>query len=69
MDVPALWLLGGRDQEIPLDQSLAILRRLRAQGKDYTIQVYRKANHGLFDIPPTARRALPDTLAWLHRHV
>lgn len=51
MDVPALWLLGGRDQEIPLDQSLAILKRLKAQGKDYTIHVYRKANHGLLDIP------------------
>jgi uncharacterized protein len=68
MDVPALWLLGGRDQEIPLDQSLAILKRLKTQGKDYTIHVYAMANHGLFDIPPTDRRALPDTLAWLHRH-
>jgi uncharacterized protein len=68
MDVPTLWLLGGRDQEIPLDQSLAILKRLQAQGKDYTIHVYPRANHGLFDIPPTDRRALPDTLAWLHRH-
>ena len=68
MDVPTLWLLGGRDQEIPLDQSLAILKRLQAQGKDYTIQVYPKANHGLFDVPPTDPRALPDTLAWLHQH-
>ena len=68
MDVPTLWLLGGRDQEIPLDQSLAILKRLKTQGKDYTIHVYAMANHGLFDIPPTDRRALPDTLAWLHRH-
>jgi dipeptidyl aminopeptidase/acylaminoacyl peptidase len=66
--VPALWLLGGRDQEIPLDQSLAILKRLKTQGKDYTIHVYAMANHGLFDIRPTDRRALPDTLAWLHRH-
>ena len=63
MDVPTLWLLGGRDQEIPLDQSLAILRRLQAQGKDYTIHVYPKANHGLFDVPPTDPRTLPDTLA------
>jgi uncharacterized protein len=68
MDVPTLWLLGGRDQEIPLDQSLAVLKRLEAQGKDYTIHVYPKANHGLFDVPPTDPRALPDTLAWLHRH-
>jgi hypothetical protein len=26
------------------------------------------ANHGLFDIPPTSSRALPDTLAWLGSH-
>jgi dipeptidyl aminopeptidase/acylaminoacyl peptidase len=47
MDVPALWLLGGRDREIPLDQGLAILKRLQARGKDYTIHVYPKDNHGL----------------------
>jgi dipeptidyl aminopeptidase/acylaminoacyl peptidase len=68
MDVPALWLLAGRDQEIPLDQSLAILRRLEDQGKHYTIHVYAKANHGLFDVPSTDPRALPDTLDWLHQH-
>jgi uncharacterized protein len=68
MDVPTLWLLAGRDQEIPLDQSLAILKRLQAQGKDYTIHVYPKANHGLFDVPPTDPRAQPDTLAWLRDH-
>jgi dipeptidyl aminopeptidase/acylaminoacyl peptidase len=68
MDVPTLWLLGGRDQEIPLDESLAILKRLQAAGKHYTIHVYPKANHGLFDVPPTDPRALPDTLAWLHHH-
>jgi uncharacterized protein len=69
MDVPGLWLLAGRDQEIPLDQSLAILEKLKAQGKDYTIRVYPRANHGIFDVPPTAPRALPDTLGWLRRHV
>jgi uncharacterized protein len=67
MDVPTLWLLGGRDQEVPLDQSLAILKRLQTEGKDYTIHVYANANHGLFDVPPTDPRALPDTLAWLHQ--
>ena len=68
MDVPTLWLLGGRDQEIPRDQSLAILRGLEAQGKEYTIHVYPNANHGLFDVPPTDPRALPDTLVWLRHH-
>jgi uncharacterized protein len=68
MNAPTLWLLGGRDQEIPLDQSLAILNRLKAQGKDYTIHVYPRANHGLFNVPPSDPRALPDTLAWLRHH-
>jgi uncharacterized protein len=69
MNVPALWLLAGRDQEIPLTASRAVLRRLAAAGKDYTIKVYPRANHGLFDVPPTTPRALPDTLAWLRSHV
>jgi alpha-beta hydrolase superfamily lysophospholipase len=68
MNVPALWLLGGRDQEIPLTASLAILKRLKASGKDYTIKIYTQANHGLFDVPPTSPNALPDTLAWLRTH-
>lgn len=68
MNVPALWLLGGRDQEIPLTASLAILKQLKAAGKDYTIRVYPDANHGLFDVPPTDPRAMPDTLKWLVQH-
>ena len=68
MNVPTLWLLGGRDQEIPLAASVTILKRLKASGKDYTIKIYPQANHGLFDVPPTSPRALPDTLAWLRSH-
>jgi uncharacterized protein len=65
MNVPALWLLGGRDQEIPFTATLAILEQLRMAGKDYTIRVYSKANHGLFNVPPTDPRAMPDALSWL----
>ena len=68
MNVPTLWLLGGRDQEIPLAASLALLNQLKAAGKDYTIRVYPQANHGLFDVPPTSPKALPDTFAWLRAH-
>jgi uncharacterized protein len=68
MNAPTLWLLGGRDQEIPRAASLAILKRLKASGKDYTIKVYAQANHGLFDVPPTSPQALPDTLSWLRSH-
>jgi dienelactone hydrolase len=69
MNVPTLWLLGGRDQEIPLRATLAILRRLQSSGKAYTIRVYPGANHGLFDVPPTDPRAMPDTLDWLRETV
>jgi dienelactone hydrolase len=68
MNVPALWLLGGHDQEIPLTATLAILKRLKTAGKDYTILVYPHANHGLFDVPPTSPQAMPDTLSWLRVH-
>ena len=67
LDVPTLWLLGGRDQEIPLTATLAILKKLQAAGKDVTIRVYPNANHGLFDVPPTDPKALPDTLRWLRQ--
>lgn len=68
MNVPTLWLLAGRDQEIPRAASLKILRRLKAGGKEYTIKVYPRAGHGLFDVPPTSPQVLPDTLAWLRAH-
>jgi hypothetical protein len=68
MNVPVLWLLGGRDQEIPLTATLAILRRLQNAGKEYTIHVYPNANHGLFNVPPTDPRAMPDALRWLRDH-
>jgi dienelactone hydrolase len=65
MNVPASWLIAGHDQEIPLTATLAILHKLKAAGKDYTIHVYPGANHGLFNVPPTAPQAMPDTLDWL----
>jgi uncharacterized protein len=65
MSVPTLWLIAGHDQEIPLTATLKILNKLKAAGKDYTIHVYPGANHGLFNVPPTAPQAMPDTLDWL----
>lgn len=68
LDVPVLWLLAGRDQEVPLRATLAIVDRLKRAGKDYVVKVYPGAGHGLFDVPPTSPKALPDTLAWLRSH-
>jgi dienelactone hydrolase len=61
-------VLGGRDQETPFRATLAILKKPQAEAKDFTIRVYPNANHGLFDVPPTDPRAMPDTLRWLRQH-
>jgi len=68
LDVPVLWLLGERDKEIPLRASLTILDHFKRTGKDYTVKIYPGAGHGLFDVPPTSPKVLPDALAWLHSH-
>jgi dipeptidyl aminopeptidase/acylaminoacyl peptidase len=66
MTVPGLWLFGGEDKEVPLEQSVAALQRLKeARGKDFTFAVYSHAGHGLFDVPPTDPRALPTAIAWI----
>jgi len=70
LDVPALWLFGGADRNVPPVQSVALLRSIkRDRGKDWTIVVYPGAGHGLFDTPPTERRAAPAAEAWVRRHV
>ena len=51
-------------------QSVAALRAIkRDRGKDWTIVVYPRAGHGLFDYPPADPRAAPAAEAWVRRHV
>jgi dipeptidyl aminopeptidase/acylaminoacyl peptidase len=70
LDVPALWLFGGDDRNVPPVQSMALLRSLkRKYGKDWTIVAFPGAGHGLFDDPPTDPRAVPTAEAWVRRHV
>jgi len=70
LDIPALWLIGGGDRNIPPVQSVAALRSIkREHGKDWTIIVFPRAGHGLFDSPPTDPRAAPLAEAWVDRHV
>jgi uncharacterized protein len=70
LDVPALWLIGGGDRNIPPVQSTAALRSIkRERGKQWKIVVFPGAGHGLFDAPPTDPRAAPLAEAWVRRHV
>src|SRR5439155_11624692 len=70
LDLPALWLFGGADRNVPPVQSVALLRSIkRERGKDWTIVVFPGAGHGLFDEPPTDPRAAPTAEAWVRRHV
>jgi uncharacterized protein len=70
LDVPALWLFGGADRNVPAHQSVARLRSIKQhKSKDWTIVVYPGAGHGLFDDPPTNPRAAPTAEAWVRDHV
>jgi alpha-beta hydrolase superfamily lysophospholipase len=70
LDVPALWLFGGADRNVPPVQSVALLRSIaRERGKDWTIVVFPGAGHGLFDEPSTDPQAGPTAEAWVRRHV
>ena len=70
LDVPALWLFGGADRNVPPLHSVARLRSIKQHdSKDWTIVVYPGAGHGLFDDPPTDPRAASTAEAWVRDHV
>jgi alpha-beta hydrolase superfamily lysophospholipase len=70
LDVPALWLFGGADRNVPAGTSAEALRRIeKRRGKEWTIVVFPGAGHGLFDNPPTDRRAAPLAEAWILHQV
>jgi len=47
LDIPALWLLGEKDESIPIPETVAILDELKQEGKPFQYQLYPGANHGL----------------------
>jgi len=70
LSVPALWLFGGADRNVPPVQSVAALQAIKHErNKDWTIVVYPGAGHGLFDSPPTDPRAAPRAEQWVRQHV
>ncbi|MEO5896190.1 MAG: alpha/beta hydrolase [Vicinamibacterales bacterium] len=48
MRTPTLWLLGSRDESIPIRHTERNLRALMAAGVPITLKVYEGGNHGLF---------------------
>lgn len=65
--VPTLWLLGGRDESVPVSASAHVLDSLRAAGNDsHTVILYASADHGLRDTE--TGRPVPiwdDMMRWL----
>jgi hypothetical protein len=48
MDIPAIWILGGRDESIPTRETITILEEIREEyDKDFTIHLYPDATHNL----------------------
>jgi dienelactone hydrolase len=80
LQIPAVWLYGGRDEHIPSRLSARRLEPIAEEpGRDFSIDVYPNANHALVETRTgltsemlrSDRFALglfPDVAAWLRRH-
>lgn len=49
LDIPMLWVLGGKDIEAPNEVTIAELERLRAAGKPIDLKIYPEADHGIVE--------------------
>jgi hypothetical protein len=62
--IPGLWLYGGADRSTPTTLNVEVLDQLAREGKDFTVEVFPGADHGLLDVPPSDPDALPTLLDW-----
>ena len=69
VSAPSLWLFGSEDDRVPVDESVAVLKGLKAEGKAITIEVFEGAGHGLLDVPPSDPKALPTMVSWIMKQV
>jgi pimeloyl-ACP methyl ester carboxylesterase len=77
LDVPSLWVFGGRDHSMPTDWTVEALERLRKAGRPIQIRVFPEADHGIlvFDEDAAEGRAprgyaegyLPLEVEWLRQ--
>ena len=66
LDIPGLWLCGGRDNEIPTEQSVRQLAELIAKGKpNFEQQTLPEAGHAMLD---TFEKAYRITIDWIRAH-
>lgn len=47
LDIPVLWVYGALDQSQPVQKDLTVLKPLQAEGKEFAIVVFPRANHAL----------------------
>jgi pimeloyl-ACP methyl ester carboxylesterase len=67
LDIPGLWLFGGRDNEIPTEQSVRQLAELIAQGKpNFEQRTLPEAGHAMRGVDQEAYRI---TIDWISAHV
>ena len=69
MTMPGLWLFGSTDDKTPVEESVAVLDRLKSEGRDISVQVFPGAGHGLLDVPPTAPEASTTMISWIRQRV
>ncbi len=47
LNIPMLWLIAKDDIEAPPEPTIAVLKRLRSQGKPFTTIIFPNTNHGI----------------------
>ena len=67
--VPSLWMFGTEDDRVPVNESIALLDRLKSEGKDITTVTFPGAGHGLLDTPPSAPNAPQTLVDWILKRV
>ena len=69
LDIPVLWLYGGRDESNPTANDIAIIEEILAEhGSDFTIEFFPNANHDFFDADTgDFVNTFPRLFAWANR--
>lgn len=69
LEIPVLWLYGGRDQSNPTANDVAIIEEIIAErGSDFTVEVFPNANHEFLDADTGAFvSTFPTIFDWANR--